>query len=140
MEGPDQVNQAEGADESARGQRKGDVAQRAPGQQATQPLPGGSPGRDQEEEARLDAIDDEEDAKERVEAHGRPDPTPTARGRALAQPCPPRGGGFEVGLDELEPEEGLDLGGVERVPPEEEPPLRGAADVVPGERGDDGAE
>ncbi len=140
MQRPEQVDQAEAADETARGQRESEGTDGVPGQGAPQPVPGRGPGGDQQEEAGLDAVDDEEDAKEGIETHGRPDPTPAARHRAEAQPFPPRGGGFVFDFEELEPEEVLDLGGVEREPPEELPPPRGAADVEPEERGVEGCE
>ncbi len=76
VETPDQVEKPEGGDHGTRPGGEQELAQGAERQQQRCVIPRFEPGRQQEKEARLHAVDEEDSAEERVGTHGRVDCSP----------------------------------------------------------------
>ena len=76
---PDQVEESEGGDQGTRSRRSGGARAGAEREQERGVIPGLEPGRHEQKEARLHAIDEEDSAEDRLGAHGRVDSSPPAQ-------------------------------------------------------------
>ena len=76
---PDQVEKAESGDDGTRPGGEQELAQGTERQQERGVIPGFEPGRQEEKQARLHAVDEEDSAEERISTHGRVDCSPPAQ-------------------------------------------------------------